>query len=203
MLFRSETSEWDKKQKLAWKQDYRTLLRLANAELGISDFEGVKSALRGWFWRDDFRSEDSLRAIWEDVVLGAGVSAGLLAWAGRWLWGGAPPRRGGWRWGVDFVRFAAVVLGDVVKGTWRMTRLSLGPDPGARQGVVEVPLGERSEEGARVSAWVATMAPGSVLLETDWERRVMRFHVADASQPEAFREALERFYREHQRAVFP
>lgn len=69
-----EASEWDKKQKLAWKQDYRTLLRLANAELGISDFEGVKSALRGWFWRDDFKSEDSLRAIWEDVVLDQGAT---------------------------------------------------------------------------------------------------------------------------------
>ena len=47
------------------------------------------------------------------------------------------------------------------------------------------------------------MVPGSVLLETDWERRVMRFHVVDASAPEAFAAEWERFYREHQRAVFP
>ena len=86
---------------------------------------------------------------------------------------------------------------------WRMTWMTLGQEPGARQGVVEVPVGERSEEGARVSALVAGMAPGSVLLETDWERRVMRFHVADASEPEVFRAGMERFYREYQRAVFP
>jgi multicomponent K+:H+ antiporter subunit E/multicomponent Na+:H+ antiporter subunit E len=95
------------------------------------------------------------------------------------------------------------VLVDVVRGTWSMGRIMLGPRPGERQGEVEVALGERTDGGARVSALLASMSPGSLLLGIDWERRVMRFHLADASRAERFREDMERFYRERQRAVFP
>lgn len=140
---------------------------------------------------------------WEDGVVGAVLSAALLAWGGKWLWKGGRPAGGGWRRAVAFVGFSGAVLREVVRGTWRMSGVCLRPELAARQGVVEVGLGERSEEGARVSALVWGMAPGSVLLDTDWERRVMRFHLADASRPEVFQAEWERFYREHQRAVFP
>ncbi|OJH36503.1 Na+/H+ antiporter subunit E [Cystobacter ferrugineus] len=138
-----------------------------------------------------------------DLALGAGVSAGLLAWSGRWLVDGRRPGAVGprrlWAFGV----MVGAVLVDVVRGTWSMGRLMLGPRPAERQGEVEVALGERTDGGARVSALLASMSPGSVLLGIDWERRVMRFHLADASRAEEFRAELERFYRERQRAVFP
>jgi multisubunit Na+/H+ antiporter MnhE subunit len=138
-----------------------------------------------------------------DVALGAVVSAGLLAWSGRWLVEGRRPGAVGprrlWAFGV----MVGAVLADMVRGTWRLGRVILGPRPGERQGEVEVALGERTDGGARVSALVASMSPGSVLLGIDWERRVMRFHLADASRAEEFRADMERFYRERQRAVFP
>jgi len=138
-----------------------------------------------------------------NVLVGAGVAAVLLLWSGRWLMEGKRPGKLGPRrlWGFGVLVLA--VLADVVRGTWRMMHVILGPSPGANQGVVEVPLGERTEGGARVSALVASMAPGSVLLEIDWERRVMRFHMVDASRADEFRADMERFYRERQRAVFP
>lgn len=139
----------------------------------------------------------------ENLLLGAGVSAALIAWSGRWLvedqlLGAVGPRR---LW--DFGVLMGVVLVDVVRGTWRMGRIILGPRPGERQGEVEVPLGERTDGGARMSALLASMSPGSVLLGIDWERRVMRFHLADATHAEAFLADMDRFYRERQRAVFP
>lgn len=140
--------------------------------------------------------------VW-DGVLGGGVAALLLGWSGRWLTDGRPPGAVGPARVGGFVLLMGAVLVDVVKGTWRMMLVILGPQPGARQGVVEVPLGERTDGGVRVSALVASMAPGSVLLDIDWERRVMRFHMVDASRADAFREELARFYRERQRSVFP
>ncbi|ATB29747.1 Na+/H+ antiporter subunit E [Melittangium boletus] len=138
-----------------------------------------------------------------NVLVGAGVAAALLRWSGRWLMDGRPPGKLGPRRVWGFGVLALAVLADVVRGTWRMMHVILGPSPGAKQGVVEVPLGERTEGGARVSALVASMAPGSVLLDIDWERRVMRFHMVDASRADEFRADMERFYRERQRAVFP
>ncbi|MBM7112594.1 Na+/H+ antiporter subunit E [Archangium primigenium] len=138
-----------------------------------------------------------------DVLWGGVVAAALLVWSGPWLSEGRPPGALSparlWHFGV----LVAWVLMDIVRGTWRMLGVILGPRPGANQGVVEVPLGERTAGGARVSALVASMSPGSVLLDIDWERRVMRFHMVDATRAEDFRRELEWFYRERQRSVFP
>lgn len=143
------------------------------------------------------------QASWENLVLGGLVSAGLLAWSGEWLLGGRLPGAVGprqvWAFGVLVVS----ALADVARGTWQMGHLIVGPTPGARQGEVEVALGERTDGGARVSALLASMSPGSLLLGIDWERRVMRFHLADATQAEGFRARMERFYQERQRQVFP
>ncbi|WP_158625212.1 Na+/H+ antiporter subunit E [Corallococcus terminator] len=70
-------------------------------------------------------------------------------------------------------------------------------------GVVEVPMGERTARGVQVSSWVMSLAPGTVLLELDWERRVMRMHALDASDPDKLRQQQENFYQRYQRAVFP
>ena len=70
-------------------------------------------------------------------------------------------------------------------------------------GVVDVPMGERTAQGVQVSSWVISLAPGTVLLELDWERRVMRMHALDASDPEKLRTEQDNFYQRYQRAVFP
>ena len=70
-------------------------------------------------------------------------------------------------------------------------------------GVVDVPMGERTAQGVQVSSWVISLAPGTVLLDLDWERRVMRMHALDASDPEDLRRQQDDFYQRYQRAVFP
>ncbi|RKH35591.1 Na+/H+ antiporter subunit E [Corallococcus sicarius] len=70
-------------------------------------------------------------------------------------------------------------------------------------GVVDVPMGERTAQGVQVSSWVISLAPGTVLLDLDWERRVMRMHALDASDPEKLLREQDNFYQRYQRAVFP
>ncbi|WP_375755545.1 Na+/H+ antiporter subunit E [Corallococcus exercitus] len=72
-----------------------------------------------------------------------------------------------------------------------------------RAGVVDVPMGERTARGVQVSSWVMSLAPGTVLLELDWEKRVMRVHALDASDPEKLLRQQDNFYQRYQRAVFP
>jgi multisubunit Na+/H+ antiporter MnhE subunit len=68
---------------------------------------------------------------------------------------------------------------------------------------VLVPIGERSELGVAVTGLLIGLSPGSLLLDVDPERQAMLFHVIDASDPDAVRAQLDRFYQRYQRRVFP
>ena len=96
-----------------------------------------------------------------------------------------------------------VVLRDITMGTWQVAAVVLGVRPLERPGIVVVPLGERSDAGALVSAFVATLSPGEFLVDVDWERREMTFHVLDAREPDRVRERFDVFYRAHQRHLVP
>ncbi len=99
--------------------------------------------------------------------------------------------------------FAAAVLGDVVRGTWDVTLRVMHLRDVERPGIVRVPIGDRSERGAAISALATTLSPGSVLLDIDWERRDLLLHVIDASDPDGVRSRHQRFYERYQRRVFP
>jgi multicomponent Na+:H+ antiporter subunit E len=140
-----------------------------------------------------------------DLLIGALLSAALL-WALRGFLfthglrhplGGLPRRL------LALVPFAVAVLFDVIRGTWEVTRVSLRLRPLGRPGIVAVPMGERSETGVAVTALAMTLSPGSVLVDVDWDRRVLFFHFLDASDPERLRAQQERMYDRWQRHVFP
>ncbi len=57
--------------------------------------------------------------------------------------------------------------------------------------------------GVAVTGLLVTLAPGSVLIDVDWEAGLILFHMFDASDPAATRGAIERFYERYQRPVFP
>jgi multicomponent Na+:H+ antiporter subunit E len=134
-----------------------------------------------------------------DVVVGLLVGAAAYAL-------GHPPR------GVRGTSFAQVlwlpyflwgVALEILRGSAHMALVIVGLRPWQRQGVVEIPLGARQRLGAVVSSLVAGLSPGTVLLDIDEEARLMRFHVIDASDPDAVRAELQRFYEKYQRRVFP
>jgi multicomponent Na+:H+ antiporter subunit E len=139
-----------------------------------------------------------------DLATGAVVGGTLAALLGRRLrlgpGGTAPPLPTRVLW---FGPFAAAVVADVLQGTWDVALRVLHLRPLERPGVVRVPIGARSERGVAVSALATTLSPGSVLVDVDWERRDLLVHVIDASDPDAVRARLARFYDRYQRRVFP
>ncbi len=104
---------------------------------------------------------------------------------------------------VAFVPFAVVIVWDILKGTWNVSLVVLHLRPLACPGLVAVPIAERSRLGVAVSALALSLSPGSFLVDVDWERGVILFHVLDASDPDRIRADLHRFYRRYQRPVFP
>lgn len=104
---------------------------------------------------------------------------------------------------LGFPIFAGAVFADVLAGTWDVALRVLGIRHVAAPGIVRVPIGERTDRGIAVSALATTLSPGTVFVDVDWDRRDMLLHVIDASDPDAVRAALARFYDRYQRRVFP
>lgn len=139
-----------------------------------------------------------------DVATGAVIGAGLTGLLATRLRlgpsGERPPLRERVLW---FPVFAGAVLVDVLHGTWEVALRVLHLRRLERPGIVRVPIGARSERGVAVSALATTLSPGTALIDVDHERRDLLLHVIDASDPEAVRERLQRFYDRYQRRVFP
>lgn len=138
-----------------------------------------------------------------DLALGAAVATLLVAALRRDALRGAASVPGLLARAARLPVLVLVVLRDITAGTWQVAAVVLGIRPLERPGIVVVPLGERSDAGALVSAFVATLSPGEFLVDVDWERREMTFHVLDAGEPDRVRERLDAFYRAHQRRVVP
>lgn len=137
-----------------------------------------------------------------DVASGAILAAALLVAFRRLL---AVPRRRvptGRRLGA-VPPLCGRIAADVVRGTWSVFLRALGVRQVGPSGFVEVPILDRTEAGVAATALAETLSPGSVLVEVDWERKVMIFHVMELDDPEAVRERIQRFYRRHQRRVVP
>ncbi|TSC23176.1 Na+/H+ antiporter subunit E [Corallococcus sp. Z5C101001] len=139
-----------------------------------------------------------------DLALGAVLATGVVR---LFPLAGLPPVVGGreaWRRTRHLPRFAWALTVLVVKSCLQVLGIIFGRHCRAdHAGVVEVPMGERTARGVQVSSWIMSLAPGTVLLELDWERRVMRMHALDASNPDQLRQQQEHFYQHYQRAVFP
>ena len=97
----------------------------------------------------------------------------------------------------------AALAAEIARGTWDVALRVLHLRPVEHPGIVLVPIGERSELGVAVTGLLIGLSPGSLLLDVDPERQAMLFHVIDASDPDAVRAHLDRFYQRYQRRVFP
>jgi multisubunit Na+/H+ antiporter MnhE subunit len=137
-----------------------------------------------------------------DLFFGVVVS-GVLVYAFRsFVFGGQPnPLTGLAGRAAAFFPFTVAVVWDVLKGTWEVALITLHIKPLVEPGVVKLPVGERTPTGVAVLGLVTTLSPGAFLIEANDE--FMLIHVIDASDPDAFRDDREDFYRRYQRKVFP
>lgn len=134
-----------------------------------------------------------------DLLFGALLATGLLLAVGE-----RPAPIGGLgRRLVALPGLVGAVLRDIVVGTWQVAGVVLGWRELRRPGIVAVPFGDRTPNGAIVTGFVTTLAPGEFLVDIDWEHRRMLFHILEADDPDAVRERFADFYRRHQRHVAP
>ncbi|RKH59158.1 Na+/H+ antiporter subunit E [Corallococcus llansteffanensis] len=139
-----------------------------------------------------------------DLAVGAVLAVGVMRLFPMAGLSPALDARERWRRLMHLPRFGGALVVLVVKSCVQVLRVSFGRSGREdRSGVVDVPMGERTARGVQLSSWVMSLAPGTVLLELDWERRVMRMHALDASDPEGLRRQQDDFYQRYQRAVFP
>jgi multisubunit Na+/H+ antiporter MnhE subunit len=139
-----------------------------------------------------------------DLLFGATLATALIIIFRRFLhqdMASKPPLRPGRL--LAFLPFVAVIIRDIVVGTWTVLRIVLRPRPRNRPGIIAVPLGERTDAGVAISAFAMTLSPGSSLIAIDWGRREMLIHLLDVRDPDAARAELQHFYDRYQRAVFP
>ncbi len=135
-----------------------------------------------------------------DIVVGLILSAGLLLLLDSRSKRVENPSLG--HRVLAFGPFFLASFWDVLVGTWEVTLVVIGRRTAA-PGYIEIPIGQRTPTGVAVTSWLVTLAPGSVLVDVNWERGVMLFHLLDASDPDATRASVARFYERYQRAVFP
>lgn len=139
-----------------------------------------------------------------DVLAAVAISVAVIAGLHRFLLAG--PALGLREVAARAVRlpaFALVVLREIVVGTWQVALVVSGVRQLGQPGIVRIPIGERTPNGVAVTALAITLSPGELLVDVDWDRRVMLIHVIDASDPDAIRDRYERIYEHYQRRVFP
>lgn len=142
-----------------------------------------------------------------DLAIGAGLAAGVLALFRSYLFGPTPAQRADSpslaRRVLMFFPYVAVVIADIVRGTWTVALITLHLRPLAHPGIVAVPIEERTPLGVTVSALATTLSPGTFLVDIDWQQRVMLIHTIDASDPDQLRASMRDMYERWQRHVFP
>ncbi|MDQ3856309.1 MAG: Na+/H+ antiporter subunit E [Chloroflexota bacterium] len=140
-----------------------------------------------------------------DLLVGALLSAAVLWTFRAFLFGGDAARaRGGLlRRMLAFVPFCLAVARDVAIDGLHVALIVLHLHPLEHPGIVAIPIGERTPTGIAVSSLVTGLTPGSFLVDVDYDRGVMLFHMLDATDPDSIRARLQRFYERYQRHVFP
>jgi multisubunit Na+/H+ antiporter MnhE subunit len=104
---------------------------------------------------------------------------------------------------IAFFPFAGKIVWDILVGTWRVLMILIGVRPLNHPGIVKIPIGDRSPTGVAVSGMATGLAPGTVLVDVDWEEGVMLVHAIEAADPDEIRRAHQDFYEKYQRHVFP
>lgn len=139
-----------------------------------------------------------------DLLVGVVIGGVLVWWQSH---GQAPvvplPPGALLRRAAAFVPLVLAIFRVIVAGTWEMSLVVLRLRPHDRGGIIMVPMRERSRSGVVIQSLVDTLSPGSVIVDLDWDERVMLIHVIDATDPGAQIQERQDFYDRYQKAVFP
>ena len=100
------------------------------------------------------------------------------------------------------VRFAGIVLWDIVMSNIAVARLVLLPTARPRPAWVVVPLALRDPTAITLFATVITTTPGTVSCVVDEERRFILVHALDCDDPPAMAAQMKERYEQPLREIF-
>lgn len=133
---------------------------------------------------------------WQDSVVGLILATTLVLTYRRAILPASLPEAGHVLHIIVFLpKFLAMLVMDILSGTWLVATYVIGLRELEHPGIVRVPLGNHSRAGVGVVGLFVTISPGSFLVDIDWENRAMLVHCIDASDPSKIREDIEKYYR--------
>lgn len=132
---------------------------------------------------------------WPDLVTGALLSISLMVIYRKTLFAVRPSGDYVLHILVYLPKLIALLVVDIVKGTWQVATFVIGLRTLDNPGVVTIPLGNHSRPGIGIVGLFITLSPGSFLIDIDWDTREMLVHVIDASNPDTTRVDAEKYYR--------
>jgi len=138
----------------------------------------------------------------QSVSLPQLITAALLGWGlPRLLHGFLGPASGVRRWGL-VLRFAALVLWDIVVSNITVARLILSPRALPQPLWVPVPLDLQHPLGISLFALVITTTPGTVSCVVDEAGRQILVHALDGSDPVAMATQMKQRYEHALMEIF-
>lgn len=104
---------------------------------------------------------------------------------------------------AHFPALALATAVNIARGTVQVSRVVLGKTSSREADFVEVLAGDRTADGVVISGLLDTLSPGTVLIDIDPVAHTWTIHAIEASDDEAVRADLDRFYERFQRPVWP
>ncbi len=104
---------------------------------------------------------------WQELVVGAVVSAGVALFSARWFVHEGPGRFFGKRLFVLIWYCIAIFPWELIKANWDMARRSLSPKLNINPGIVRVPVDVPTEYGKTMLANSITLTPGTITMDID------------------------------------
>lgn len=141
-------------------------------------------------------------ALAESVSPGAVLLGGILALSlprlTRAFWPDTPRLRRPGR----ALRFLGALAFDILSANWRVARRVLGPLHDLRPALVDVPLELRDPFVVALLGSVVCLTPGTVTVDIDRQRWVLRVHALDAPDPPALIRDIKTRYEHPLREIF-
>lgn len=106
------------------------------------------------------------------------------------FWPDAPTLR---RPGVA-LRLLAVFAYDIVVANFQVARLVLGPNENLHAAFLEIPIDLDNDFAISLLASMITLTPGTVTVDYDPERSIIRVHALDTEDPDAMVEEIKQRY---------
>ncbi|WP_368644055.1 Na+/H+ antiporter subunit E [Castellaniella ginsengisoli] len=101
------------------------------------------------------------------------------------------------------LRLAGHVAADIARSNRDVGRIILrGHPPGARPGLLDIPLRIRDPHGLTALACIVTFTPGTVWAGHDPERNVLTLHVLNLSDPEGLTRIIQDRYERPLMEIF-